>query len=808
MTLIAAVLQAFGIPILNFLLENWELYRQSFSPAALIISPTRELAMQTTTVLTDICKPWKTKAKRPDLRININIAAVVGGMSEHKQKRLLNTVLHIIVATPGRLCEVMEDDSLSAFQDMSRLKFLVVDEADRIMEEGHFAELNRVFSRIRDHESIAEKGEDVRVVMWRRNKGIPEAATGGVEDEDNEDVLEMGVNDFEANLGPTADDVDRMIAELKARGETVDRPYDSDNDDDDDADDGPVDEEAVADNDDDEDEQDMGDEDEDIEGADSDEEDVDADEDMDVDEEDEAEGEEDGPGEEEGEGAVYEEGGDFADDTNESFTPHDVPDFPPLPALPPFQRQTLLFSATGLAARANLHRTELAQLKKLRLKGTIVGVASDFLLPLSLKKLFAEVGIQKRIDVVDATRAAASASDDAKTKKSKKDAAGADDVDGAALAAAAMGAEKSAVSVLPKQLAQFEIRVPAEDKDIYLYYYLVQHPGRRVIIFVNSIKTCRRVDGLLRAMGLPCKPLHAELPQRTRLQNLDFLKSQPQAILVATDVAARGVDVDRIATVIHYDVARSPQVYIHRSGRTARNGQSGEALSLVSPDDLKAHHVITKYLFSYQRSAPEAATSSSSSSKSKTVINEKSLPSFTVQMLIIPALKERVLLARKIFSLSAQQSRASKEAHWAHQQAKDAGLLVEGDDMEPDYAIERGEFADVSDDAVEAPADDVDDGTKKPLSKQAKRELAILKQELTTLLERPLGSLAGTMRSSTGLLLQHQQYQPSSVLSGNNNAVGVRKHGKKARKAKANATAMMAANDWRKRKNGFFVYAR
>lgn len=775
-------------------MENWGLYRQSLSPAALIISPTRELAMQTTTVLTDVCKPWKAKDKRPDLRININIAAVVGGMSEHKQKRLLNTVLHIIVATPGRLCEVMEDDSLTAFQDMSRLKFLVVDEADRIMEEGHFAELNRVFSRIRDHESIAEKGEDVRVVMWRRNKGVPEAAAGGDEDEDNEDILEMGVNDFEANMGPTADDIDRMIAELKARGETVDQPYDSDNEQDHD-DDAPVDDDAAqGDNDD---EQDADEEEEDIEDADSDEEGVDADAaaDMDVDEDEAA-----------GEDAVYEEDGDFADDTRESFTPHDVPDFPPLPALPPFQRQTLLFSATGLAARANLHRTELAQLKKLRLKGTIVGVASDFLLPLSLKKLFAEVGIQKRIDVVDATRSATTSADTATTKKSKKDAASAGDVDGAA-AAAAMGGEKSAVSVLPKQLAQFEIRVPAEDKDIYLYYYLVQHPGRRVIIFVNSIKTCRRVDGLLRAMGLPCKPLHAELPQRTRLQNLDFLKSQPQAILVATDVAARGVDVDRIATVIHYDVARSPQVYIHRSGRTARKGQSGEALSLVSPDDLQAHHVITKYLFSYQRAAPEAATSSSSP-KSKTAINEKSLPSFTVQMLIIPALKERVLLARKIFSLSAQQSRASKEAHWAHQQAKDADLLVEGDDMEPDYAIERGEFADVSDDAVEAPADDVDDGTKKPLSKQAKRELAILKQELTTLLERPLGSLAGTMRSSTGLLLQHQQYQPSSILSGNNNAVGVRKHGKKARKAKANVTAAMATNDWRKRKNGFFVYAR
>jgi superfamily II DNA/RNA helicase len=466
-----------------------------------------------------------------------------------------------------------------------------------------------------------------------------------------------------------------------------------------------------------------------------------------------------------------------------------------------------------------MHRTELAQLKKLKLRGTIVGVASDFLLPLSLKKLFSEVGIQKKIEVVDATRISKSSgvdpndSDDenqlTKGKKNTKlprpEEDASDEMNDLV---------KSAVSVLPKQLSQFEIRVPAEDKDIYLYYYLVQNPGRRIIVFVNSIKTCRRVDGLLRALGLACKPLHAELPQRTRLQNLDFLKSQPQAILIATDVAARGVDVDRIATVIHYDVARSPQVYIHRSGRTARNGQAGTTLSLVAPDDLAAHQAITKYLFSYQRVSPNSSTSMSSSSsvssgvsvtKAPALITEKGMPTLVVQMLIIPALRERVLMARKIFSLSAQQSRASKEAHWAHQQAKEADLLAEGDDIDPDYEIERGEFNNVEDEDRDEDNEKESDGKMKPMSKQAKRELAIMKQELQTMLERPLGSLSGAMRSSTGLILHHQQYQQASSSSAPSNT---RKHGKKARKAKSSATVQMAANDWRKRKNGFFVYAR
>ena len=87
--------------------------------------------------------------------------------------------MHIVVATPGRLCELLLEEDLAAFQDLSSLRFLVVDEADRIVEEGHFAEvqyrqtylclllhlvhciyqLHRVFSRIRDHEKKAEKGE-------------------------------------------------------------------------------------------------------------------------------------------------------------------------------------------------------------------------------------------------------------------------------------------------------------------------------------------------------------------------------------------------------------------------------------------------------------------------------------------------------------------------------------------------------------------------------------------------------------------------------------------------------------------------
>jgi ATP-dependent RNA helicase DDX24/MAK5 len=77
-------------------------------------------------------------------RVRIEVVSIVGGMSEQKQRRQLagrGKPVHVVVATPGRLCEMFEDPDNVSFQDMSKLRFLVVDEADRIMEDGHYPEV-------------------------------------------------------------------------------------------------------------------------------------------------------------------------------------------------------------------------------------------------------------------------------------------------------------------------------------------------------------------------------------------------------------------------------------------------------------------------------------------------------------------------------------------------------------------------------------------------------------------------------------------------------------------------------------------
>lgn len=85
-------------------------------------------------------------------------------------------------------------------------------------------------------------------------------------------------------------------------------------------------------------------------------------------------------------------------------------------------------------------------------------------------------------------------------------------------------------------------------RDEFLYYILAQHPGR-TLVFVNAISAVRRVAALLKLLGLPAQALHASMQQRQRLKALDRFKADPAGVLVATDVAARGLDIPVSATM-------------------------------------------------------------------------------------------------------------------------------------------------------------------------------------------------------------------------------------------------------------------
>ncbi|CAK7198871.1 Putative RNA helicase [Sporothrix eucalyptigena] len=142
---------------------------------------------------------------------------------------------------------------------------------------------------------------------------------------------------------------------------------------------------------------------------------------------------------------------------------------------------------------------------------------------------------------------------------------------------------------IPATLSQTHLTVPVTHREHYLHVFLsTAHNAAlpAVIVFVNRTSTAAYLHHLLRLLGHRVTALHAALPQRQRTDNLGRFRAAAARILVATDVAARGLDIPEVALVVNYDVPRLADDYIHRVGRTARAGRSGEAVTFVGQRDV------------------------------------------------------------------------------------------------------------------------------------------------------------------------------------------------------------------------------
>jgi len=112
---------------------------------------------------------------------------------------------------------------------------------------------------------------------------------------------------------------------------------------------------------------------------------------------------------------------------------------------------------------------------------------------------------------------------------------------------------------------------------------LESEPFDGIIIFVRTKTVTVELAEKLEARGYSCAPLNGDIAQKTRERTIEQLKSGKLDILVATDVAARGLDVDRISHIINYDIPSDTESYVHRVGRTGRAGRSGDAILFVAP---------------------------------------------------------------------------------------------------------------------------------------------------------------------------------------------------------------------------------
>ncbi len=144
---------------------------------------------------------------------------------------------------------------------------------------------------------------------------------------------------------------------------------------------------------------------------------------------------------------------------------------------------------------------------------------------------------------------------------------------------------------LIKQVAYI---VSTEKKGPFLRYLINHYKMRQVLVFASSTHQVDAIVNKLRKNNIDARAIHSKKSQGARTESLANFKSGRLRVLVATDLMGRGIDIDQLPFVINYELPRSPKDYIHRIGRTGRANSAGDAISLVSINELDHFGVIQK----------------------------------------------------------------------------------------------------------------------------------------------------------------------------------------------------------------------
>jgi ATP-dependent RNA helicase RhlE len=165
------------------------------------------------------------------------------------------------------------------------------------------------------------------------------------------------------------------------------------------------------------------------------------------------------------------------------------------------------------------------------------------------------------------------------------------------------------VEGLASTIAHVSHLVPSPQKAAWLKGFLQRTDGTS-LVFVRTKRGADKLARRLGADGIRCAALHADRTQSQRSAAMEGFKSGRYTTLIATDIAARGIDIDNIAHVVNYEVPGSVDTYVHRVGRTGRAETAGTALTLVAPEEVSALRVIEKSLqVSFSDAAADAIES-------------------------------------------------------------------------------------------------------------------------------------------------------------------------------------------------------
>ncbi|MBI4041962.1 MAG: DEAD/DEAH box helicase [Deltaproteobacteria bacterium] len=164
------------------------------------------------------------------------------------------------------------------------------------------------------------------------------------------------------------------------------------------------------------------------------------------------------------------------------------------------------------------------------------------------------------------------------------------------------------ISQAASQIEQTMVATTTKLKNDALLDELIQTQGS-VLVFARTQHRTDRVAKYLNSYGLEVNRIHGGRTQGQRTSALKNFRDGKTRILIATDIAARGIDITHISHVINYDLPQSPEDYIHRIGRTARAGATGEAISLVTPEENGQWRLILRLLKQSGSPAPQSRQS-------------------------------------------------------------------------------------------------------------------------------------------------------------------------------------------------------
>ncbi|CAE7211894.1 hypothetical protein PTNB73_08987 [Pyrenophora teres f. teres] len=271
------------------------------------------------------------------------------------------------------------------------------------------------------------------------------------------------------------------------------------------------------------------------------------------------------------------------------------------------------------------------------------------------------------------------------------------------------------MSQMASKLQEGLIECAGTEKDLYLYSLLMFYTKKRALVFTNSISAVRRITPFLTNLALPALPLHSNMPQKARLRSIERFKERPGSILVATDVAARGLDIPRVELVIHYHLPRAADTYVHRSGRTARAEASGASILICAPEEVAGVRRLVAKVHARASDAPKSK---------KTAFFIRTLD---IDRRIVSRLKPRATISKRLADTVIAKEKKHSEDDVLRRAAEDLGVDYDSSEFEKEAKGKRGRGS----------------GRKKKekeASEMTKGEMQALRAELKSLLSQRINT--------------------------------------------------------------------